>query len=589
MTAPGTAEATAPVEAAAPAEAAGTGPFDAAGVDGFVRRLRGDFDEVHPDQWQIDWRSIPSPFRWYVDLPRRDLPALSRAAAAGGPAAAATFAAAGPLGRLGMLLQGAYGLTGVRWYPEGIAKSSPAEPTPVHRNPHYQLRRAVPSGGVTYPAECYVVTAGTAGTEGTEEEDGLDAGVYHYDAVRHALAVLSAGRPPAELTPPEGGVRIVVTQPLWKNYFKYGDFSYRLGAMDTGAVVGQFALAARSWELRCRVTFGVDERRIADLLGLDPEHEAVPAVLDVSLGDPVGPAASAAETAPPVGRPRWLGESVPPGPATGTRRMHAACLAAGRPGRPVDLPPVVLPDLAGQADVELPRPAGRPVSVADTWSRSALGEQFRGTPLPAEVLADWLTTVLAPLDCDVTGEQAGRADTDTGERAGRPGTGTVTGEAAPTHARCLLIARSVPGVPPGAYLPHPDGRRLTRLAAGDFGPEVQRSMFADYMNVGQAPLTAVMIGAADPHRGPAGPIGYRTQHLLAGVLAQRLAACAARDGRSAHPVLGFVSGVLDDAFGLRARGLTSLLLVPVGGYRRGLYLENSLSPLATRAGDGSGI
>ncbi|PJJ02993.1 SagB-type dehydrogenase family enzyme [Streptomyces sp. 2333.5] len=537
-----------------------SGPFDDAGVDGFVRRLRGSYEEVHPQHWQIDWRNIPSPFRWYVDLPRRDLPTMSRAVAAGGPAAVAAFAASDPATRLGALLQAGYGLTGVRWYPDGIAKSSPEEPTPVHRNPHYQLRRAMPSGGVTYPAECYVVTAGT---------EGLDAGMYHYDAVRHALAVLAGGRPPAELTPPAGSVRIVLTQPLWKNYFKYGDFSYRLGAMDTGAVVGQFALAARSWNLRARVAFGVDERRITDLLGLDAEEEAAPAVVDIALGDPAeAERGRAVGAAAPVGRPRWLGASAPPGPTTGTRRMHAACLAAGRPGRPIDLPPVALEDVADRVDAELPAVSGRPVSVADSWARSALGEQLRGSPLPADVLADWLTTVLAPLDCDATGSGDGNGL---------------------THPRCVLVVRSVPGVPPGAYVPHQDGRRLARLAEGDFGPVVQRSMFAHYMNVGQAPLIAVMVGATEPHRGASGPVGYRTQHLLAGVLAQRLAVCAARDGRSAHPVLGFVSGVLDEAFGLGARRLTSLLMVPVGGYRRGLYLENSLSPLAAPAGDGGGI
>ncbi|MET7640227.1 SagB family peptide dehydrogenase [Streptomyces sp. NPDC005438] len=526
-------------------------PFNAEGVDDFVRRLRGSYEEIHPEHWQIDWRSIPSPFRWYTDASRIDLSTVSRTAAAGGSLGTEAFAAADPLTRVGMLLHACYGVTGVRWHPEGIAKSSPEEPTPVHRNAHYQLRRAMPSGGVTYPAECYLATTGA---------EGLDAGVYHYDAVRHALAVLTRGRPPAELTPPEGSVRIVLTQPLWKNYFKYGDFSYRLGAMDTGAVVGQFALVARTWKLHCRVAFGVAERRILDLLGLDPMNEAAPAVLDIAVGATSG---TGSDVAPPIGHPRWLGASTPPGPDTGTCRMHAACLAIDHSERPVDLPPVVLEDLADRVDAELPAVTERTVSVADSWSRSALGEQLRSSPVPLDVLTDWLATALGPLDCDV------------------PGSGLA-------HPRCLLIIRSIPGVPPGAYLPREDRRGLVRLASGDFGPLVQRSMFANYMNVAQAPLIAVMVGDAEPHLGTSGPIGYRTQHLLAGVLAQRLAVCAARDGMSAHPVLGFVSGVLDEAFDLAPRRLTSLLMVPVGSYRRGLYLENSLSPLTAVPVSGGG-
>ncbi|GLF96711.1 SagB family peptide dehydrogenase [Streptomyces yaizuensis] len=551
-------------------DATGADPFDAAGVDAFVRRLRGSYDEVHPGHWHIDWKSIPSPFRWYTDAPRTDLPPLSRTIARGGAAAGRAFAAAPALVRIGTLLQAAYGLTGVRWYPEGIAKSSPEEPTPVHRNPHYQLRRAMPSGGVTYPGECYVVTTGA---------EGLPAGIHHYDAVRHALALLAPGRPPAALAPPAGQLRIVVTQPLWKNYFKYGDFSYRLGAMDTGAVIGQFALAARSWGLPCRITFAVDESGVLERLGLDPAGEAAPALLDLPVEDPGRDLAD--REARLTVRPRWLGESAPPGPATGTRRMHAACVAAGEPGKPIGLAPVAVADLDGRVDAELPAVPARTPSVADSWSRSALGEQLRGSPLPAGVLASWLPEVLAPLDCDVTGADGGMAHGVDGGVA--PGA-----EEGMAHPRCLLVVRSVPGVPPGAYLTYGDGRRLVRLAGGDFGPVVQRSMFANYMNVGQAPLIAVMTGAADAHLGTGGPVRYRTQHLLAGVLAQRLAVCAAGAGLSAHPVLGFVSGTLDGPLGLASRGLTSLLMVPVGGFRRGLYLENSLRPLAATAGHGGG-
>ncbi len=522
-----------------------TGAYDCAGVDAFVRRLRGTFDQIYPRYWQIDWQNIPSPFRWYEGPTRIDLPPVPRRVADGGPEEAAELVAAGGLGWVGALLQASYGVTGVRWYPEGIAKSSPEEPAPIHRDPHYQLRRPVPSGGVTYPAECYLAVGPGI--------DGLTPGTYHYDAVRHALAPLALG-------PSVPGLRIVLTVPLWKNYFKYGDFSYRLGTLDTGAVVGQFALTARRWGWACRVSFGNDERLLLSRLGLDASLEAAPVVLDI---DPHGIAPSPPSALPPAVPPvRWRGAMTQPPPDTGTRRMHGACLDAARPGRLIDLPPVPVDGLAPCAE-RLRGAVERPTSVADAWARTALGDQYRASPVYGDDLAGWLAQVHAPLDCDVPGAAGGV-----------------------THPRCLLLARSVTGLSPGAYLPLGDGR-LTRLADGDHGELVQRSLFGSYMNFAQAPLIAVLVGSADPHRGASGAVGYRTQHLLAGVLAQRLAVAATRDGYSAHPVLGFVTGALDDAFGLTPRGLTSLLLVGVGRFRRGLYLENSLHPAAVAARNGA--
>ncbi|MEV4494183.1 hypothetical protein AB0J84_00535 [Micromonospora arborensis] len=534
---------------AGPAET-GVRPFDRDEVGAFVRRLRGSFDDIYPGSWQIDWQNIPSPFRWYETADQVDLPPMPRQLVRGGTEQAATVARRGQLSWLGALLQASYGVAGIRWYPEGTAKSSPEQPVPVHRDSHYQLRRAVPSGGVTYPAECYVCTDGDA---------ELAAGVYHYNATRHALARLATGRPPAGLAPPDGGVRIVLTIPLWKNYFKYGDFSYRLAALDSGTVVGQFALTARRWGWTCRVSLVGTEQPLLRGLGLDPSVEAAPVVLDVRppATDTTGGGGSlpgdGTRLAAVPGLP-WRGAMEMPDRSSGARRMHAACLAVA--GETVDLPPIPLDGLP--ADAQLPAVASAPPSVADAWARTALGEQYRGTPVGIGDVATWSAEVLAPLDGSV-----------------------------PTHPRCLLIARSVSGLSTGAYLLHGDGRGLTRTAEGDFGALVQRCLFGSYMNFAQVPLIAVMVGAADVHCGPSGALAYRAQHLLAGVLAQRLSVAATRDGLSGHPVLGFVSGPLDDALGLATRGLTSLLLVGVGRYRRALYLESSTHPVATGGGGDS--
>ncbi|ASO20673.1 SagB-type dehydrogenase family enzyme [Actinoalloteichus hoggarensis] len=537
-------------------------PFDAVEVDRFVQRLRGTFDEVYPDRWSIDWSAIPSPFRWYESPVRIDLPPLPRAAALG-DAVTTSGRTGGRLNQLGAILQASYGVSGVRWYPEGIAKSSPDEPKPVHREPHYQLRRPVPSGGVTFPVECYVLSGSTA---------DLPAGRYHYDATRHALVPLSAPNDPYEGSRADmpavrhSGIRLLLTAPLWKNYFKYSDFSYRLAALDSGTVVGQYALVAHRWGWGCRVSFDADERAVLAELGLDARQEAVIAVLDVDppSAEPATTRRSQPGRVPTADLTAWRGAAGGPPPQAGASRMHAATLTADRgTGLPVDLPALPDPDpqdtrVSGSELITLPDVGAVDVpSVAESWSRTALGEQLRSTPLPSAAVARWLVQAAAPLNADLPGAETGL-----------------------DHVRCVLLIRAVEGLRPGAYLSTAHGRSLMRLAEGEFGAVVGAAMFGQYMNLVQAPLVVALVGAADPQLGRNGALAYRVQHHVAGVIAQRLLVAAASDGVTGHPVLGFTSATLDRPTGVEALGWTSLLLMPFGLYRRALYLESSLNPLA---------
>jgi SagB-type dehydrogenase family enzyme len=523
-------------------------PFAPDEVEQFTRRLRGTFDEVYPAGWSIDWAAIPSPFRWYPDLPRVSLAPLPHALGAGGPEEAKALAAACPTDWIGGYLQAGYGLTGVRWHPWGIAKSSPEEPRAVHRDPHFQLRRPVPSGGVTFPTECYVLVG---------PSPRLPAGTYHYDATRHALAELPA--PPA---PPPAALRLVLTAPLWKNYYKYSDFSFRLSALDSGAVVGQFTSVARRWGWSCRVTFSTDERDVLAHLGLDPTDEAVVAVIDLDPYQQVPSVPAPIALCAPTPRPaRWTGAAKRPPSATGAARMHAACQQRGGHTGPVRLPPIDLPDrLAGGPVRPLPPQPAEPVPVAAAWTRTALAEQLRATPLPVADVARWISHASAPLDSDLPG-----------------------GETALDQVRCVLLARNVPGLPVGAHLIDQERRSLRTLADGDFGGRVLHSMFGRYMNLAQAPAIVLLVGAASPHGESGDPLAYRVQHHVAGLMALRMVTAAAASGATGHPVLGFASGELDEPLGLREAGWTSLLMVAFGTYRRGLYLESSINPVAAKA------
>ncbi|MBO0867225.1 MAG: SagB/ThcOx family dehydrogenase [Micromonosporaceae bacterium] len=423
-----------------------------------------------------------------------------------------------------------------------------------------QTCRQVASGGASFPAELYLITAGTP---------SLAAGAYHYFPVHHALERVRGGDLRAAIALPAGTsadhLLVLACRP-WKNVQKYGDFYYRLSSLDTGVLLdGLLSEGVRA------VRFLHEDHAVAEALWLDPAIESAYAVLELSerlfpqLA--VGPAEGAAAESPDQAA---VVAAVPTGleldqagvqtvhPAT--IALHRASMCLGRPGEPASVgvgessaPPGCAANLgvnsagtgpAGTTElVTLPAARAVDLRAQQAGRRSAVG--FR----PGPVRLDQMATVLA---------QAGAAlgvDSDLPAALADPLT-------------LYCVGAELPGLAPGAYQYRRAEHAVLRCGTPDAAAEL--------LAVAAGPGIPAMYGAQSIFvTGPQscgldalGARWYRVLNALAGVVVNRIYLAAAAAGLGARAMLGYDVDTVGHLLGLPA-GHTALAQVLIGMAVRG--------------------
>ncbi|WP_158549194.1 SagB family peptide dehydrogenase [Lysobacter silvisoli] len=160
---------------------------------------------------------------------------------------------------LAAILKYSYGVLGERRLGETV---------PVQR------LRACPSAGALYPLEIYPVVM---------DVTGLAPGVYHYDAVAHALSCLRredarAAMPGFDLQPEfkaQASVVFVVTAVLLRSMAKYLDRGYRFVMNEAGALSQNLHLTAMARGLPGCVWGGFCDGDVAAYVGADGAREIV--------------------------------------------------------------------------------------------------------------------------------------------------------------------------------------------------------------------------------------------------------------------------------------------------------------------------
>jgi len=486
--------------------------------------LRTDPRSANPADWRVDWADGPWPVTVLDGGVRRPLDGT-----AGDPDLA-------PLARL---LFHTFAVSRLRVDPRGGLAAAPGRAATPGHGPRVVLRRPVPSGGSMYPTEAYVVCTRVLG-----------GGAHHYDPYRHELTDLGRPDAPARLAAALGAadlpaVTLVLTNRFWKNFYKYGDFAFRLGAVDVGVALGRvLRLAAELWGPPLLWTAFADDR-VDAALGVDGRDEGAYAV--------VGLAAPEAGT----GTPRSPG-AAPPVPLERSRRikrsarfdaLHAAARAPAAP--PPAAPAPVLP---GPVTPLPPPDAVRP-SPADMLRRSCAGALFDGRPAPAPALAIVLHHAAAVLDGRAPAGAAGLA--------------------------LYVAVHRVTGVPAGWYRYRPAPRDLVGVGAGtaaDTGRVLQEGLFAASLNIELAAFTVHVSAPVDERAAAAGVRGYRDQQLAVGMAVEAVTLLAETAGLSGHPVLGFDVHRVDRAYGLTGGPDGIQAQVSVGSARPGLNWEVSVLP-----------
>lgn len=459
------------------------------------------------------WARRPEDFKTYPAASRLALPA---------PTHIGIDTTHDPIAALGSLL----------WHGAGIS---------AQRGP--LALRASPSSGALFASELYLqvppTAAQAAGVGACSDADAGAAsaawarlaGCWHHAAQMHALERLpmavvdtsgwttdAAGETGAAA--PGCVARVVVSAVFGRSGYKYGDRTYRYVLADAGHLIENLRVAAAAMGLQARIEAALDDRAVAQALGLDPNTEGVLALLSLhgaSTAKPNQPAARSATPPAPAGAPAW-----PPAPQALdiTQAMH---LASGQPFAPrvrlgtsataaaqASAPATSTPSAVTSTTIALPGAAASQTDMLALIAQRRSVRRFRDQALPWPRLAAVLGT-LADTPAELS--QALRLDL-VASRVQGLGTGAWRLRAA---ERRLQLCRAQPDA--GAL------RRQARAAALD--QEVIGDAAA--VLVVSADRASLAADAMGPARGwrhaliEAGLVGERV-YLAAG--AQGLAVCA---------------------------------------------------------------
>ncbi len=214
----------------------------------------------------LDHDRHPFRFRTYPGAPRVALPGrdfdgldvplaelLRRRTSSRAFSTAATL----PVASLGRLLYASYGLNGQREIDGQRLHARPA-----------------PSAGSLYPIELYVAV---------QRVDGVDDGLYHYDARAHELELRRPGRVHAQLADmtigqtmlADANVVVLMTAVFARTMWKYKQRGYRYVWLDAGHVGQNLYLVADALGLGAVAVGGFYDRELHRLLALPDAEEAV--------------------------------------------------------------------------------------------------------------------------------------------------------------------------------------------------------------------------------------------------------------------------------------------------------------------------
>jgi SagB-type dehydrogenase family enzyme len=159
-----------------------------------------------------------------------------------------------PLALLGRLLHASYGVKGERDIGE------------------MTYTRSAPSAGGLYPLEIYVAT---------QMVEGLEDGIFHYDARAHELELLRPGLAHPALTHlaldqemvDGANVVVIITAIPARTMWKYGQRGYRYVWLDAGHLGENLYLVATALGLGPVGVGGFFDRDLATLIGLPAGEE----------------------------------------------------------------------------------------------------------------------------------------------------------------------------------------------------------------------------------------------------------------------------------------------------------------------------
>jgi SagB-type dehydrogenase family enzyme len=514
------------------------------GLNGTTDRLfayhqatKHTYHSVRANARYLDWRNQPYPFRTYEGATTILLPPDPGSPKTGTFAAMAALeektklAAENPYDRDEQIPLDLRWLTCLLWHSMAVSawKKVPGS------GARYSLR-VNPSSGNLHPTETYIALRSFTGME-----DGL----YHYRADRHAVELRSRGGWTQHLAraleipwASESSLIVGLTSIFWREAWKYSDRAYRYCCHDLGHAMMSLLLSARALGLPGGAVAHFSDARLARALGLAESDEAPMAFL-VFPAQNSAIAFSATEEQRFAGIPNELSaEEVRYDLLLG---IHASTILPDPAGPLPRVSPAASDIAAGHSPLhDAPRDA--PLGPTVRRRRSALDFDARTPPMERHELDQLLDFATRDWRADWRGNFGG--EPSLGER----GSDLVT---------LYLYIHRVRDCEPGVYRWDRANRKLEQLHPAN----VQR--VAAYLSLeqplaGNSCFTISMIADLGEAARVFGNRGYRYAYFDAGAIGQRLYVGAEALGWNATGIGAFYDDDVHRYLGFLEEGADSV-------------------------------
>ncbi len=399
--------------------------------------------------------------------------------------------------------------------------------------------RSSPSAGGLYPAEVYVISAGTP---------ILPAGLYNYQARDHSLLQFWADRgvwlalqevcfhhPALQ----HAQLAIATTAVFFRSAWRYEDRAYRRIFLDTGHLLGNIELASALNDYRPCVLGGFNDEAADRLLFLDSVQEGVTAIAAlVDLRDLPETWEPPQENLALPSATCYDYPAIPDGELL--PRLHAATRIAAKPAAPPPIPKAEelrddkynFPFCTRISTVSQPIDWGEYLEELErTILRRRSTRAYSGADLTFDELKALLDFTYQPQHYI----EAGLDD--------RPDYFALP------YVQSFLVVSGVAGLEEGCYYYAPKAQELRQIRFKNFRRELH------YLCLGQdlgRDAAAAIFHTADLQQAIAryGERAYRYLHADAGHLGQRLNLAAVRLGLGVSGIAGFFDDLVNDVLGI---------------------------------------
>ncbi|PEU19229.1 MULTISPECIES: SagB/ThcOx family dehydrogenase [unclassified Bacillus (in: firmicutes)] len=426
--------------------------------------------------------------------------------------------------KLENVLAYSYGITRMHYVPE-------SEPWLNRKQGELLIRRPVPSAGVLYPLELYVLVA---------ENQEIPAGVYHYDVAHHSLALIREGDHFEALSTctvnynnlKDVDYAIIVDVFFWKNAYKYRNLSYRLHSVDAGVLLAQLQMLNTIMGFEMQTYFEFYDEEVAELLQVNVKEEAPYVIIGLKENSKKNNENNEQVETSYFQKSKEV--TLPPE----LEEMHSASVY-----RRNTMSDTLTPEKLTGEYTYLPESIHKVENIIRVIrNRHSSFEGIRKITISQSELSTYLKAATSYFRSDISSN----------------------GILQNTILYCSI--QDVEGLKNGIYQYDIDKHRLQLVCEGDFRADLQETLTVPIVNnIWQTSICFFVVGNYNQIFSKYGDRGYRLLNMEVGLQMQRLYLTASYLNHGCHTTTGFLIDRVNEILCLKGTDLSAMAFILVGG------------------------